>query len=68
MGACPKNIERCLNNEGVRRQISRRFLRFLAVGAAGVEELNAELRHLLNGIVEFRAPILMLKLRIFFIC
>ena len=68
MGAVPGNIARYLNNERIRRLISRRCQRFLAVGATGAEGLIEELRHRFNGIVELRAPILMLILRIFPIC
>ena len=68
MGTDPENIERRLNNARIRRRISRQCIRFLAVGATSVEGFDAELRHRFNGIVEFRAPILMRKQRIFPIC
>ena len=61
----PKNIERYLNDERIRRSINPECVEFLAVGTTGVEGLNAEIRHWFNGIVETHAPILRLKLRIF---
>ena len=59
----PRNIERYLNNERIRRRISRRCLRCLSVGTTDAGGLSAELRHRFNGIVELRAPILIHKLR-----
>ena len=67
MGNDPKNIQRCLNSARFRRQVARQRLRFLVAGATGVDGLCAELRKWFIGIVELRAPIVMLKLRIFLI-
>ena len=64
--ACdPGTIEWYLNNERMRRQVSRRLLPYIAVGTTGSEAINAELKTWFRGVFQLHGPILKLKLRIF---
>ena len=64
----PKTVDWYLENERIRRPISRGLLEFMAFGATGSEAVNAELKSWFGRVVNIHAPIISLELRIFHFC
>ena len=57
-----------LNNARIRRPIIKDLLKFMAFGTSGPEAVRAELKAWYGRVVNIRAPIISLKLRIIHVC